>query len=319
MRLALIVFAALSTTAFAADLGVQKKSVQAVVAPQSGFCVKPPAAAPVKGAAVVADIPGGDIFGYSNSTDVGSAGDCSTSAEYSARSGKGDGSYYAGTVKFQNVFNISENFAMAISPFVSHTKISGVSNIGTNYSTLDFDGLSAEATYRVLSRSLNQPVAIALSMEPRWARMDGLTGARMSKSVGVEFKIFADAVLIKDTLFGAINLNYGITLTRAVGAAADTAGSYTSASAALTYQVSNSFFAGAELRHLRGYAGSGLNILAGSATFFGPTMMYKITDSLTFNAVWTPQISGKEVGNTANLDLANFERHQFRVKLVKAF
>jgi hypothetical protein len=320
MRLALIAFAALSTTAFAADLGMPKKSLQAVVAPASGFCVKPPAAAPVKGAPVIAQVPGGDLFGITSATDVGSVGDCAVAFEYTGRAGKPDGSYFAGTLKNQYSATIAENLAVAFSPFVSHTRISGVTNIGTNYSTLDFDGFSAEASYRMVERALNNPIAVTLSLEPRWAKMDGLTGSRLAKNIGVEFKLFSDAVLIKDTLFAAVNLNYALGTFRGTDpASVDTAFSSTNLSGALSYQVNDKFFLGLEARHLRSYAGHGLSTLAGSATFFGPNMVYKINDTTTFNAVWTPQVKGQAVGSTDKLDLANFERHQFRVKLVKAF
>jgi hypothetical protein len=161
---------------------------------------------------------------------------------------------------------------------------------------------------------------VTLSLEPRWARMDGLTGARVAKNIGVEFKLFTDAVLIKDTLFAAVNLNYALSTVRTTDAAAiDAPFSSTNLSGALSYQVNDKFFVGLEARHLRSYNGHGLNILAGSATFLGPNMVYKINDTTTFNAVWTPQINGQAVGTTDKLDLTNFERHQFRVKLVKAF
>jgi hypothetical protein len=315
----LILAALLSTTAFAADLPNKKKSMVAPAPlPSFALCNKPPAPANAP-ASTVASLPGGDVFGYSSSTEVGEVGDCAVAFEYSARLGKRDGSFYYGTLKNQYAATIASNLLVAVSPFVSHSRISSVTGY-PNMSTLDFDGISGEFVYRVLERSSTNPIAIAISNETRWARLDGLFGNRVAKNIGTEFKLFADAVIMKDTLFAALNLNYGLTSARGTAPGSlDTPGSYTSASLAMTYQATDKLFVGAELRHLRAYFGNGMNTLLGSATFFGPTLMYKITDTLTFNTVWTPQVSGKATGVSGNLDLDNFERHQFRFKLVKAF
>jgi hypothetical protein len=311
--------ALLSTSAFAADLPNKKAQLAAVTAaPAFSLCQKAPAA-PNAPASTFAALPGGDLFGFTSSTEVGDVGDCAIAFEYSARIGKLDGSFFYGTLKNQYAATIANNLQIALSPFFSHSKISNVTGY-PNMSTLDFDGFSGEITYRVLERSKSNPVAIAFSNETRYARLDGLFGNRVSRNLSTEFKMFADAVLIKDTLFAALNLNYNLSSVRGTDpTSVNTPFSATNISGALTYQINAKAFIGLEARHLRSYFGNSLNVKLGHATFFGPTFMYKATDTLTFNAVWTPQVSGKSIATTGNLDLDNFERHQFRFKLVKSF
>jgi hypothetical protein len=73
------------------------------------------------------------------------------------------------------------------------------------------------------------------------------------------------------------------------------------------------------MRHLRAYDGMGLNTSLGSATFFGPTILWAIDKSTSLNMVYTPQIAGRSAFSSNRLDLDNFEKHQFRIKLVKGF
>ena len=95
--------------------------------------------------------------------------------------------------------------------------------------------------------------------------------------------------------------------------------SSTNLSAALTYQVLPTLFVGGEMRFLSSFDGAFLNRNLGNALFAGPTLLYKIADNVAFNAVWTPQVAGREKGDPRRLDLGNFERHQFRAKLAIGF
>jgi len=91
-------------------------------------------------------------------------------------------------------------------------------------------------------------------------------------------------------------------------------------STAIAYQVSPKFFVGAETR----YHGSYSTILptreVGYAVYVGPTMLWKITDKVAFNTTFQPQVAGRSTANPGlRLDLDNFEKAQFRAKVVVAF
>jgi hypothetical protein len=264
------------------------------------------------------EVPGGDIFGFTSPTDVGNKGDRGLAFELSNRSGKRDGSYWSPTLKTQFSYTLTDNFAIALSPFVTAHRIRNVPELDDRTSTR-FDGFSGEIAYRFIERTSTNPLAATFSMEPRIARVDALTGERV-RSYGNEFKLFLDTVLMPGQLYAAVNLNYALGTQQGFGPDDGWAnGSGTNVSGAVTYQLTGKIFAGVEARWLTAFSGAFLNEEAGWGLFAGPTMLVKITDSAALNLVWTPQLKGRASGVGGNLDLDNFERHQFRAKFATSF
>jgi len=264
------------------------------------------------------EVPGGDIFGFTSPTDVGEAGDRGLALELSNRAGKRDGTYWSPTLKTQLSYTVTDNFAVAVSPFFTGHRIRDVPDLD-NRSSGRFDGFSGEIAYRFIERSETNPVAATFSMEPRWARVDALTGERV-RSFGNEFKLFIDTVLVPERLYGALNFNYALGTQEGYGAESTWANSSgTSVSGAITYQLTDKIFVGAEGRWLTAFSGAFLDEQTGWGLFAGPTLLMKISDTAAFNLVWTPQVAGRASGVGGNLDLDNFERHQFRAKLATSF
>lgn len=267
------------------------------------------------------EVPGGDIFGFSSPTDIGEKGAKGVALESSTRIGKRGGSYASPTLKTQFGATLSDDFAVALSPFVTGHRIRAAPDLDDR-SQVRFDGFSGEASWRFLARSATNPIAMTVSIEPRYGRVDALSGDRIV-SHGAEAKLFVDAVLVKDTLYGALNLNYAFGTQRSV-VPFDPAwqdGSGTNLSGALTYQVSKDLFVGLEARYLTAFSGATLDQFAGHALLFGPNLLYNLPDGKSsFNIAWTPQIAGRAVGAGGRpLDLDNFERHQLRVKFSTSF
>ncbi len=311
---AFVAILALST--WTATAAAASRKAPPAAAPETGWglCRKP--AAPEAGPSF-AEVPGGDMFGFTSPTDVGSPGDCGVALEYSGRSGKGDGRYGTGTLKVQFGATVAENLAIAVSPFVSHYHIRSVTGLD-DFSSAKFDGVSGELSYRFLERTAHRPFAVTVSVEPRWARMDadGPTGMAVTAYL-LEFKLFADAVLWPGRLFGAINFNYAPATQKFD---ADPLGTWakfssTNISGALTYQVTEHLMIGTEVRYLAAFEGYAMKRKVGNALFAGPTIMFKISDNLTLNAVWTPQVWGHADGVDRRRDLDNFEKQEFRIKL----
>jgi hypothetical protein len=264
------------------------------------------------------EVPGGDIFGFTSPTDVGEKGDRGLAFELSNRAGKRDGSHWSPTLKTQFSYTLTDNFVIALSPFVTAHRIREVPDLESR-SSARFDGFSGEIAYRFIERSETNPIAATFSMEPRVARVDGLTGERVD-SYGNEFKLFIDTVLVPERLYGAVNLNYALGTQQGFGADAAWAdGSGTNVSGALTYQITDKIFAGVEARWLTAFSGAFLNDQAGWGLFAGPTLFMKITETAALNLVWTPQVTGSAPGVGGHLDLDNFERHQFRAKFATSF
>ena len=72
------------------------------------------------------EVPGGDIFGFTNPTDIGDAGELSFASENTGLAGKRDGSHLALFTKSQIAYTYSENLAFAFSAFTAYNKWSNV-------------------------------------------------------------------------------------------------------------------------------------------------------------------------------------------------
>jgi hypothetical protein len=263
-------------------------------------------------------MPGGDIFGFTSPSDVGSPGEKGLAFETSTRVGKRGGTYISPTLKTQLSTMLAPNLAVALSTFTTGHHIQGVPGL-EDRSKLQFDVLSGEVSYRFVERTPAHPLAATLSVEPRWARLDGVTGERVA-AYGAEAKLFIDTVLVPERLYGALNLTYAFGSQRL---AADdpvwTQSSGTTLSGAWSYQISERLFAGLEARHLTAFSGAVLDRLEGHAMFVGPHLLVMLSGRAAFNVAWTPQVVGRSRGVPRSHDLDNFERHQLRAKLAISF
>ena len=314
----------------------------------SAIAADMPRKAPVKPATIVdrcskveppkgtLEVPGGDIFGFSDATDIGDPCSWSLSNELTGFAGKRDGRYLALTNKTEIGYTYSDKVAFSVAMFNTYHRWSNVfaaqdalaaAGDGVGLSTwnkLQFDGLSGEILFRPIARSPGQPFALTVSVEPRWSRVDGLTGYR-AEGYGTEFKLFVDMALTQ-RLFAAMNLNYALgTAKYHIPNAAWVDSSSTSVSLALTGQVHaaekapvEGVFLGIEARFLSSFSGLVLNQNVGNALFAGPNIAIAFQEGRMLNLVWTPQVIGRARPPSAPgaLDLDNYERHQFRVKFV---
>ncbi len=263
----------------------------------------------------IPDVPGDDIFGFAHSTDLGNAGDMTFVQEWDGRPGKRDGHYRASAAKSEFGYTFTDDWSINLSAFGAYHHIRAVTDLD-DLGRGNFDGLSFELHRRLLKRSASNPFAITAAVEPRWARVDGASGLR-SEAYGAEFKLAVDAVIVPEKIFWAANLVWAPQRaqdieTRAVWLTT----SASVLSTALAFQLADKFFAGVEVRHLANYDAAWFEQRVGYAVYAGPTMLWKITDKLAFNATWQPQVAGRSVHNPdLRYDLDHFERAQFRFKL----
>ena len=152
----------------------------------------------------VPQVPNDDIFGFTSPTDIGNAGDTSFANENDGRSGKRTGRYRALDSKFEFSRTLPGDWWIAGSFFSAYNRAQNIPDL-MNVDHLAFDGLSFEIERRILARSVNNPFAASVSVEPRWGRIDPVSG-RLSNSFGAAFKLFVDAVVLPDKLFWAANL-----------------------------------------------------------------------------------------------------------------
>ncbi len=267
----------------------------------------------------VADVPGDDIFGFTSPTDIGNPGDKGFGNENDGRFGKRNGGYHALNSKYEFSRTLTGDWWIAGSFFGSYNYSRGAPGLD-DVNRPAFDGLSFEIERRILKRSAQNPFAISISLEPRWARIDGTAG-QASNSYGAAFKLFTDAVIVPDRLFWAANLQWTPQSAQDISARNTWLdSSSTPASMALTAQLSAKLFIGLETRYLSVFDGVWLNQNAGNALYVGPTLLWRITDPVVFNATIQPQVSGHAAGSPdRRLDLDNFERAQYRAKFAVTF
>ena len=255
------------------------------------------------------------LFGFTKGSDIDPPPGRHFISDLTGNFVKGSGSYSALSQHFEYAFTPWRNFHVGLGASFARHSISGVEGLEDRRSTA-FEGLSFELRQRFLDRA-TAPFGLTLTVEPHWARIDEVDGARANKHA-VEVTLAADKELIKDRLFGAVNLIYEpewVNLAVGEKHRESTIG----ASAALMAQVVPSVFVGGEVRYLRRYEGVDLASFAGEAWFLGPTLAINVTDRLMLIAAYSTQIAGRQAGMSGPLDLENFERHRAKLKAVVSF
>lgn len=67
------------------------------------------------------------------------------------------------------------------------------------------------------------------------------------------------------------------------------------------------------------YEGAALNMFAGAALFIGPALCLVLSERVDVSLAWNAQVSGKAVGESGSLNLANFTRHQVFGRIAVSF
>jgi hypothetical protein len=270
-------------------------------------------------AATVPEVPGDEIFGFSTPTDVGNPGDTGFANENDARLGKRGGAYRALNARYELGHTPAPDWWVGVSLFASQNLVRDVPAFA-DVNRITFDGLSFEIEHRIVKRTVSNPFAVAVSLEPRWGLIDGVPGLS-AHFVNAAFKLFVDAVVVPDKLFWGFN---AIWTPQRSEDPADRSRWLSSSgilvSTAIAYQWSPKFFLGAEVRYLGAFSTILPTQEVGHAVYAGPTLLWKITNTVAFNTTFQPQVAGRSTSNPqSRLDLDNFEKAQFRAKLSIAF
>jgi hypothetical protein len=263
------------------------------------------------------EVPGGDLFGVTRPVEGGNRGSRGVAFEFAHSSDEREGGYWSAARNMRFSFMALENPADAVSPWARSVRTHDVPTLGA--AAARFDGFAGEVSYRFLERGPTNPFAAAISVEPRVARIDALTG-ESGRAQGAEARLALDAVLSPGRLYGAFNVNYGFNTQRAFGFGeqwADSSG--TTVSGAVTYQFTDRLFGGVEGRWLTSFSGALLNEQMGWAVFAGPTMQLKVSDRSALNLMWTPQLTGSLAGGKGPLDADTGERQEFRARFATSF
>ena len=263
----------------------------------------------------VAQVGNDDIFGFTSASELGDAGDTGFANENDGRIGKRSGSYGALNAKYQLSYAITPDFWVAGSGFLARNRVNNVPGFN-NRNSFDFDGISIEIARRLITRSESNPLGITASIEPRWGRVDGETGLP-SNSYGFGAKLFIDRVIVPGSVFWGSNVIWGPQWSKDPLVPGNNLITSTDlVSTALSWQFAPGIFLGAETRYFTQFARITPNRLQGQALYAGPTLLWKYTEKIVFNATFQPQIWGRSSASpNLALDMDNFERSLFRLKL----
>lgn len=278
------------------------------------------------------------IFGFTEGSDVHAAGETELKSNTIARFVKRAGRYLAAESKAEIHTGVTDDLNVAIGFLGDYHRVRSVPGFETVPARAAFGGGSVEMRWRLLRRE-EAGFGVTLLVEPSVSRFDELSGLRASR-IGAETALLIDTELVRDTLYGAVNLLYDLERTRERGASATERGSTAGLGAALSYKLAPGLFVGGEARYLRAYEGLGLDRFQGEALFVGPTLFASLSQRVSLTAAYNVQVAGREAlgrrgageategeepalpggpARRSSLDLTDFERHQVRLKLVYDF
>mgnify|MGYP001135567418 CR=1 FL=1 len=256
------------------------------------------------------------IFGFTTGSGIGLEGEREFTVESIGRFGKRDGRYRATETKYEFEFTPSQFIQIEFGALGSSHSISGVTDLDDRRQ-LAFSGAFAELRYLAIERTSTNPLAVTLSVEPTVRRIDETSGERV-RNFEFETKINADIELLKNRLFAGFNLLYEPEITRTLDGAR-LRESKVGGSTALSLRIASNVVIGGEIWYLRHYDSIGLSNFTGDAVMAGPTLYVQFTPKMFMTAAWNTQVYGREVGNPASLNLAEFQRQRAKLKFAVEF
>jgi hypothetical protein len=207
------------------------------------------------------------MFGFTEGSDIGALGEKELETDSTGRFGRASGSYNNIATALEAKYTFTEYFRVSAAATVSFYDITGVNGFDDRRQTA-LQSFSIDARFRLLDRE-RAPVGLTIGIIPHWGLRDEVSGASADQ-YRTEFLLIADRELVRDRLFGAINISYERDETRLRTSDEALRESALGLSAALAAQVMPGVFIGAEVRNLRHYEGLGLNQFAGQALYVGP-------------------------------------------------
>jgi hypothetical protein len=279
-----------------------------------------------------------DVFGFTTGSDVNDLRATSAALEYNGNYGTRFGKLNGHLLKAQ--VSYSPISCVEIGP-----TIQGFSS-NARFNTFGFDtrqyGGTVEMKYKVLGRATHG-VGLTITTEPGIFSRQYKSG--FADALGNPFqprgnlvsnlaRVLIDFELVKDRVYGAINLEHNavwddpVSQSAGLGFAAPGYARFSNVNirAALAYKVSDTFYVGVEGSHQRAYTGIFMKQELGNAWFAGPTFYWQATEKLALTGAYNYQFAGQTrdafnaIGaSSKSVDLINFNRHLAKLKLAYSF
>ena len=256
------------------------------------------------------------IFGFTTGSGIGLEGEKEFTIDTIGRFGKRDGHYAATETKYEFEFTPSQFVQIEFGALGSTHNIGAMTDLdGRNQAA--FAGGFAEFRYLALERTSNNPLSVTVAFEPNVRLIDETSGDHV-QNYEFETTINADLELVKNRLYAGFNLLYEPEVTKTMFDETEREATF-GGSAALSVRVLSNVVLGGEVWYLRHYDAIGLTAFTGDAVLLGPNLYIQFTPKMFMTAAWNEQVWGREIGNRASLNLAEFQRHRARLKFAWEF
>jgi hypothetical protein len=252
------------------------------------------------------------LFGFTEGTDIGAAGEKEVEVDSTFRSGKHTGSFATAASEIEFKYTAFENFRISAAATLAYYDIVGVAGMKDRRQAAA-QSVSFDARFRLLDRD-RAPFGLTLSVEPHWGFADETSGVRIDH-FGIEMLLRADREIVPDRLFGGLNLLFDTDRTRLLAAGGIEQEPTLGIGAAIAAKVAPGVWIGGEARYLRSYDGAALNTFSGQGIYLGPTLYARLGERGWLSAAWNFQAWGVAAGISGTLDLVNFERHQLKFRV----
>jgi hypothetical protein len=256
------------------------------------------------------------IFGFTEGSSIGLQGEKEFSSETVTALGKRDGRFFATQTKLEFEHTPTQFVQVEFGALAASHDIENVTGLDDRRS-VSFGGLFGELRYLLVERRAAFPLAVTVSAEPVWRRIDETSGERVA-NFEFETRLHADTELVANRVFLGFNVMYEPETTRRSEGAWEKE-STLGLSGAIAFRPVPPLLIGAELWCLRHYQGIGFNSFTGDAVYLGPTLYLQLSRKAFVTAAWNVQVAGRETGQAGGLDLADFSRHRAKLKLAVEF
>jgi hypothetical protein len=264
-----------------------------------------------KVAANAADVDTEHLFGFTEGSDIGEAGEREVESDSTFRSGKTTGAFNDTASELEFKYTAFESFRISAAATFAYYDIGSVTGMDDrNQGSLQ--SLSFNARYRLLDHD-RAPFGMTVSVEPHWGFVDETSGA-VIEHFGWEGDFLFDRALVPDLLFGALNLHYDTDRSETVAGGGATQQPTLGIFLALAGQVGQGVWIGGEARYFRAYQGAGLEIFTGDAFYLGPTLYARLGERAWISAAFNVQARGRSVTDPGALNLVDFERYQGKLR-----
>jgi hypothetical protein len=264
------------------------------------------------GAAKPADVDTEHLFGFTEGSDIGQAGERELESDTTLRSGKNTGAFNDTASELEFKYTAFESFRISAAATLAYYDIGGVAGMDDRRDAT-LQSLSLNARYRILDRD-RAPFGMTVSFEPHWGFADETSGVPI-KHFGWEGDLLFDRALVPDLLFGAMNVHFDTDRAETSPGGGVEQQPTLGIFLALAGQAMPGVWIGGEARYLRAYEGAGLESLTGQALYLGPTLYAKLGEKVWLSVAFDVQARGHAVTAPGALDLVNFERYQANFRL----